>query len=159
MLFLKETVSRDFWPSFFKHKRFDLGPIWTGKNVFAEIFDCKVLKSGVCVVKDYAEILDFLDTEIFIFLNNDYWMCKRLIVPLKSVRSLQSFLKVSAKSLTTPTPWPHSRWLRGHRVRVVIDYANMVLAYSATLLISIFENINFHFLLLFFFFLSFSKVK
>ena len=34
---LKGTVSRDFWPIFLP-KRFDLGPIWTGKNGFAIFF-------------------------------------------------------------------------------------------------------------------------
>ena len=86
-------------------------------------------------------------------------MCKRLIVPLKSVRSFQSFLKVSAKSLTTPTPCPHSRWLRGHRVRVVIDYANMVLAFSTTLLISIFRKYQFSFFVTFFLFSFFFQSK
>ena len=44
----------------------------------------------------------FLDTEVFLFLNYCYWVCKHtqvlffLFFPLKSVRSLQSFPKVSA---------------------------------------------------------------
>ena len=46
-------------------KRFDLGHIWTGKNsftffVFAKIFFCKVRKSSVCVVNDYADTRIFL---------------------------------------------------------------------------------------------------
>ena len=57
---LKETVSREFSIIFLNFfKRFDLGPIWTGKNcfipnffVFANIFDHKVRKSRVSVVNN-----------------------------------------------------------------------------------------------------------
>ena len=59
-----------------------------------------------------------LDTDIYIFLNYCYWVCKHtqipffhLIVPLKSVRSLQSLLL-----------------LRRHCVHVVVDYADTVSA-------------------------------
>ena len=58
-----------------------------------------------------------LDTAFFKFLNYCYWMCEHtqipffcLTNPLKSVRSLQSFQKVSAQSLMCP----RSRWLCGH---------------------------------------------
>ena len=57
---LKGQCHESFY-HFFLLKRFDLGPIWTGKNcfakffVFVEIFDRKVQKSGVCVVVDYSD--------------------------------------------------------------------------------------------------------
>ena len=57
-------------------------PKWTEKigfvkkKILVEIFDCKVQKSGVHVVNDYADtgfFIDFsLDTEIYIFLNSCY---------------------------------------------------------------------------------------
>ena len=62
---LKGTVSQDFL-TFFWLKRFDLGPIWTGKNGFANFFVfAKILAKNVCprskrehpvpVVVDYAD--------------------------------------------------------------------------------------------------------
>ena len=93
----------DFSP-FFMLKTFDpWDPYehWTDKNgfanlfIFEKIFDCKVRKSHVRVVVDATFSLL---PEVFIFLNYCYWVCKHtqkhffcLIVPLKSVRSLQSF--------------------------------------------------------------------
>ena len=88
----------------------DMGPIWTGINglenliVFENIFDSKVRKSLV----------------LFIFLIYFYWVYKRffhLIVPLKSVSSLQSFSKVSAWSFY---------------VCIANDYANTVSLWSMT---------------------------
>ena len=56
-----------------------------------------------------------LYTEIFIFLNYCYWICKHIqipffcmIVPLSSVRSLQSFPRVFTYSLTSLTLRPRS---------------------------------------------------
>ena len=40
----------------FLPKRFDLGPILTGENGFAKIFDRKVKKMCVPVVNDYADM-------------------------------------------------------------------------------------------------------
>ena len=86
----------------------DMGPIWTGINglenliVFANIFNSKVRKSLV----------------LFIFLIYFYWVYKHffhLIVPLKSVSSLQSFSKVSAWSFY---------------VCIANDYANTVSLWS-----------------------------
>ena len=54
---LKGTVSRDFLPLFWLI-RFELGPMWTGKNsflsffVFAKMLDCKVWKSSVRIVNN-----------------------------------------------------------------------------------------------------------
>ena len=80
--------------------------------------DCKVRNwvSAVCVVKDCAGTQFFFRYRDFHILNYCYWMCKHiyskylfwLIVPLKSVRNLQS------------------TWLCWHHVRVVVDYANTV---------------------------------
>ena len=45
---LNGTVSRVFWPFFFL-KGFDLGPIWTGKNGFANSFVfAKIFVKNVC---------------------------------------------------------------------------------------------------------------
>ena len=63
---LKGTVSRDFRPFCLWLKRFDLDPIRTGKNdfakfyVFAEFFDRKVRKLGICEVNDYRNTRLFL---------------------------------------------------------------------------------------------------
>ena len=47
------------------------------KKIFAEKFDRKVRKSGVRVVYDYMDIRFFpFDTQIFVFLNYCYWVCK-----------------------------------------------------------------------------------
>ena len=48
VLQLKGTVSRYFW-LFFWLKRLDLGPIWTGKNDFANFFVfAKIFTKNVC---------------------------------------------------------------------------------------------------------------
>ena len=62
---LKGTVPRDFL-HFLLLKRFDLGPIQTGRNgfvtflAFAKIFNCKVRKWRVHIVNDYADKQIFL---------------------------------------------------------------------------------------------------
>ena len=54
----------------------------------------------------------------------------RLIIPLKSVRNLQSGLNVSALSLH----WClRSHWLRRHRSRIVNDFADILSAWSMTI--------------------------
>ena len=105
-------------------KRFDLGPIWTGENGFANIFVfSKILTQSSKIACPRSHANFSLDTEVFIFLNCCYWVCKHIyvIVPLKSVRRLQSFLKVSKRSWSCL----RSCWLRRHRVqhdvRVVVD--------------------------------------
>ena len=46
---VKETVSRDFSPIFFGLKRFYLGPVWIGKNSFANFFVfAKIFTKNVC---------------------------------------------------------------------------------------------------------------
>ena len=67
---------------------------------------CKLFRLREDIRSQSSKIACPLDMEIFIFLNYCYLVCTvnkatvstffRLIVPLKSVRSLQSFLKVSA---------------------------------------------------------------
>ena len=108
--------------------------------VFEKIFDCKVRKSHVRVVVDATFSLL---PEVFIFLNYCYWVCKHtqkhffcLIVPLKSVRSLQKFSEsvrpvivnnyadtMSVLSTTTVTRSPFN-WT----LTVVNDYADTVSA-------------------------------
>ena len=73
-------------------------------------------------------------TEVCIFLNYCYWVVNtysffRLIVPLKSVISLQSFPKVSLQSC----PCLCSQQLHRHRVHIVNDYAETVLSQSTTM--------------------------
>ena len=122
-------MSRDFRPLFF--------PKWTGNKGFANFFVFAKIQSQsskiacprsqrLCVHTNFS-----LDTDVLIFLNYCYWMYKHthchpstffhLIVTLKSVRSLQSFPKVSAWSC----PCPGSRWLRQHPVRIANDYFSM----------------------------------
>ena len=108
----KGTVSWDFW-SFLLLKRFDLAT-WAPNEqakmvlriffIFTKIFDCKVWKSCVHVVIHFTDMQFFYKQRFSLFLNYCYtllhvvmhpsnFFC--LIVPLKSVRSLQSFHKVS----------------------------------------------------------------
>ena len=86
-----------------------MGPRWTGKNgfanlfIFAKIFTRKVRKLRVCLDVDFV---------VFIFLNHCYWVCKHTQVPffiwLFPSKSLQSFRKcpriVIVMSTTMPTP-------------------------------------------------------
>ena len=128
-------------------KRFDLGPIWTGENGFVNFFV-------------FTKIF-FFRYRRFHILNYYYWVCKHpqyhffLIVPLESVRSLQSVhvvLSVTASCwqgwhcvhivLNMLTQCLHTCWpqttsspscLRGqqlsrHRVCIVNDYDDIVSA-------------------------------
>ena len=81
----KGTVSRDFRPLFFFHKKLQIGPHMNRKNcftnffVFVKIFDCKIRKSrkrSRWLRKHFSS-----GERIFIFLNNCYWVCKHTHVP------------------------------------------------------------------------------
>ena len=81
------------------------------------------------------------DTDVFIFLNYCYWVCKYTQEnlfspdcsfkicekPSKFSKSVCLVLSVSAYLLTKCL---HSSWLRWHSLRVVVDHANTVSAWS-----------------------------
>ena len=58
---LKGSVSRDFCP-FFLVERFNLGPIWTGKNEYANLFVFFKDIREMCVhlVKDYSDTQEII---------------------------------------------------------------------------------------------------
>ena len=105
----KMTVPWDFRPLFFCSKESTLDPIWTGKNdfanffVFEKIFDRKISKilwprsrltTRTCtffIRKGGFHIFKLLLVSLLTHQNNFF----HLIVPLKSVRWLQSFPKCS----------------------------------------------------------------
>ena len=121
---LKGQCHEIFYIVFFWLKRFDPGSIKTGKNgfanffVFSKIFDCKVRKSGVRVVKDYVDTQIFLQMPRFsmflifairyvntpkynILPDCSFKICDK---PSKFSKSVCIVIDVSAQSLTTPTP-------------------------------------------------------
>ena len=123
----------------FWFKRFDLGPNRTALNgfanffIFPKIFHRKVQISRVRVVVYYTDMeKNLLDTDIFIFLNYCYWVCKnpfsfkicekpskypRSLICVRVVTDFEIFENcVSAWSTTTTTPCRSSQRLPGHTI-------------------------------------------
>ena len=109
--FLKGTVSRDFRS--FLLKRFDLGPL------FRETFSSKILGPHSQWLSGHANFSYLSLFRIFKLLLLGLYQVPffHLIVPLKSVRSLNSFMKVSTHPSLV-------------RFCEVVDYAGTVSAQS-----------------------------
>ena len=122
---VRDSVTR-FSTIFSLLKRFDLGHIWTGLVLQPFLFSRKYsvakfenrvseqsLTSQTC--NFFFRYGDFHIFELLLLVMKMppiNFFC--LIVPLRAMRRLQSFLKVSAKSMTTPTQCQCGQPLSGH---------------------------------------------
>ena len=79
--------------------------------------------------------------------------------PSKIFESVRGVLSVSAQSLTTLTPCPHSQRLNRHCGHVVNNYFSTCQHSQWLRRHAIFENINYHLCYFFVSFFTFSKVK